>query len=486
MCVFDSYRRYAEPEKLGGWFQEGPYVDPFDLYHIDSDVPPDKAKPTGHSSEREVPTDAWDAFNLSRVDKANLSDDNFPSITGRWAYNVPPLPSRLRQMGKWIRDVAGQPAAVWWAVRQPPLHPEIRREIRLALTDSQQPMTSAVCEAWYYLLEYWEQGRERQADVVGWHELKKRVSKDGWSRSAVRAYAACSRPYLRVEPPWGNPKPPEQEDEIHRSELVHLDVAYPDHIEKINIPDKWVAPVVVVLRKNLETALELETEIDRGGLGHISSIIPDDDSADDHLLGLSRAVIEFKSVFERLIQIDIEEARREFSKWSIDDDTIFARLRIWAAGKSDLVPDDEFGSVLTDVSDEAFWDQHHEGDLLHILSARWNGLSADTRIEIENRLLKGCSRWKKEQEEDFKKRRAWSILARITWLSQKGCNLNLNLEEETDRLQEFAPDWKPEYADEIIAYSGVQSRSVSIETDHAAWLWCMKPVQRCWLLVCVV
>ena len=100
LCVFDSYRRYAEPEKLGGWFQEGPYVDPFDLYHIDSDVPPDKAKPTGHSSEREVPTDAWDAFNLSRVDKANLSDDNFPSITGRWAYNVPPLPSRLRQMGK--------------------------------------------------------------------------------------------------------------------------------------------------------------------------------------------------------------------------------------------------------------------------------------------------------------------------------------------------------------------------------------------------
>ena len=331
-------------------------------------------------------------------------------------------------------------------------------------------MTSAVCEAWYYLLEYWEQGRDRQADVVGWHELKKRVSKDGWSRSAVRAYAACSRPYLRVEPPWGNPKPPEQEDEIHRSELVHLDVAYPDHIEKINIPDKWVAPVVVVLRKNLETALELETEIDRGGLGHISSIIPDDDSADDHLLGLSRAVIEFKSVFERLIQIDIEEARREFSKWSIDDDTIFARLRIWAAGKSDLVPDDEFGSVLTDVSDEAFWDQHHEGDLLHILSARWNGLSADTRIEIENRLLKGCSRWKKEQEEDFKKRRTWSILTRITWLSQKGCKLHLNLEEETDRLRELVPEWNPEDADAVVRYWGTRSGTVNVETDYSALL----------------
>ena len=26
----------------------------------------------------------------------------------------------------------------------------------------------------------------------------------------------------------------------------------------------------------------------------------------------------------------------------------------------------------------------HEWDLLHTLSARWNGLSADTRVEIEN------------------------------------------------------------------------------------------------------
>ncbi len=469
LCVFDSYRRYGEPGRLGSWLQEGPDVDPFDLYRIDSDVPPAKAS----SIDRKPPTDAWDAFNLSRIDKTTLRDDNFPSITGRWAYNVPPLPSRLRQMSAWIKDVAGQPAAVWWAVRQLPLHPDIRREIRLALTDSQRSISPAVRKAWHYLLEYWEQGRGRNADLDAWRELKKRISKDGWSKSVVRAYAACYRPYLKVRSPWGNPKPPEQEDEIGLSGLIDLDVVYPaDNSERIPIPDEdeWVAPVVVVLRKNLETALELGTETGRGGLGNISSIVPDQNTASDHKRRLSGAVIEFTSVFKHLIQIDLKAARREFSKWPVEDDTIFARLRIWAAGKSDLVSDDQFGSMLADVSDDAFWDRSHEWDLMHTLLVRWDGLSDDTRAEIEKRLLKGRSRRKKEEEDDFEKWCALSILARITWLSKKGCKLNLNLKKETDRLRESVPDWKPKYADEIIAYSGVQSGSMSIETDCSALL----------------
>ena len=468
LCVFDKYRRYGKPGELNSWLEEGPDVDPFDLYHIDSDVPPDKAD----YRDRKPPADAWDAFNLNRVDKTNLSDDNFSSITGRWAYNVPPLPSRLRQMGEWIKDVAGQPAAVWWAAQQLPLHPDIQRKIRLALIDSQRPISSAVREAWYYLLEYWEQGRGRNADLDAWHRLKGRISKDGWSKSVVRAYAACYCPYLKVESPyWGNPKPPEKEDEIRLSDLIDLDVVYPaDNSERILIPDEWVPPVVAVLRKNLETALEFETEIDRGGLGHVSSIVPDQSSDSDHKRRLSGAVIEFTSIFERLMQLDLKAARREFSKWLIEDDPIFTRLRIWAAGKSDLVSDDQFGPMLADVSDEAFWDRSHEWDLLHTLSARWNGMSAYTRAEIEKRLLKGRSRREEEEEEDFNKRRAWSILARITWLSRKGCKLHLNLEEETDRLRELVPDWKPEDADEIVTYQGIRGGTVTSETDHSALL----------------
>ena len=456
LYVFDSHRR-------------------FDLYRIASDVPPDNADPSEGSSERKVSSNAWDAFALSHVDRADLNDDNFPSITGRWASNVPPLPSRLRQMGAWIRAIAGEPAAVRWAVQKPPLHPEIREEIRWALKNSQRPIVSAVREAWFYLLEYWEQSIDRYAgyglsDRYAGYELEERISKDGWSRSVVRAYAACYRPYLKVGAPWDHPKTPEPQDEIRRNDLISLEVAYPEYTKEINIPDEYIAPVVVALRKNLETALEFETEIDRYGLSQIGSIVPNNDIAEDRTHELSGAVINFTSVFERLMRIDLKVARREFSKWPIEDDTIFARLRIWAAGNPDLVADDQFGPMLADVSDEAFWDRSHEWDLLHTLSARWNGLSADTCVGIEKRILKGRSRWQKEKEEDFKKRRAWSILARITWLSRKGCKLYLNLEEETNRLRELVPEWKPEDADRIVRYWGTKSGIVRTEYDHSALL----------------
>ena len=89
---------------------------------------------------------------------------------------------------------------------------------------------------------------------------------------------------------------------------------------------------------------------------------------------------------------------------------------------------------------------------------------------IEERLLKGRTRREDEDEEKFKEWRAWSILNRITWLSRRGCKLHLNLEQETDRLRGFVPDWEPEHVDEAVRCWGVISGSVEVETDYSALL----------------
>lgn len=472
LCVFDPYIRYSKPGRSGDYQEAGPYIDPFDHYCIDSDIPPSKVDPDDHHTKREAPIGSWDAFAPNCFDRNNLRDDNFSTFRGHRASNISRLPSRLNQMGFWMGKVAEQPAAVWWAVRQDSLHPDIRNEIRWALERSKQHSTSEVRKAWRYLFDHWAQ--DRREFRQDWHELKAEIAKDGWSRGVVRKYAAYCCPYLKVERNfWGNVRPPDLNEVTSFKKLIRLDVAYLNSTHDINIPDAWVTSVVVELRKNLETALELETEIGGYGLNDINPIVPVESQDGDQYgrsHGLSGAVIAFSSLFERLIQIDLETAKRELSKWMIDDSTIFARLRIWAASKPVLVPDDQLGVAIAKVSDEAFWGRHHERDLLLTLSSRWNTLSVDTRIEIENRLIDGPPRREQEDNEHFKERRAWSAVNRITWLSRNGCELHLDLEKETERLRASAPTWKPEYADKAADSLEARGGWVRTDTEHTALL----------------
>jgi hypothetical protein len=472
LCVFDLNRRYAKPGNLGDYRDPGPYVDPFDFYCIDSDTPPSKVDPEAPYANREVPSGLWDAFAPTRFDKDNLREENFSSVRGHWAFNIPRLPSRLVYMGIWISRVADQPAAVWWAARQNALHPDIRNQIRRELEQSQRFLASAVRHAWRYLLEYWEQDRHEFRRKG--YELAAEVRRDGWSRSIVRKFAAHLRPYLKIAHEFiDRPTPPNQNEEVAQGKLIGLDVVYPDAVRDMGVPDEWVAFVVPELRKNLEAALDLENEIGGYGLCDIGSIVPDDNEDRDLFgreHGLSGAVIRFSVVFERLIQINRETAKHEFSRWLANDDAIFARLRIWAARKPELVPDVEFGTFSANVSDEAFWDGRHTRDLLLTLSSRWNALSTETCIEIENRLLSGPPPWEQEDDEHFKERSAGFTVNRITWLSRNGCKLHFDLEAETERLRTLAPKWKPEYADKAASSLEGGSGWVKTETEHSALL----------------
>ena len=78
-----------------------------------------------------------------------------------------------------------------------------------------------------------------------------------------------------------------------------LDVEYPDQGHDIVIPEDWLAVAVPELRKNLDHALQLETELGGYGLKNISPIVPDNDPEHDDYgrsHGLSRHVIFFSSL----------------------------------------------------------------------------------------------------------------------------------------------------------------------------------------------
>jgi hypothetical protein len=446
LCVFDKYRRFAKPGNSGSFSRKGPYVDPFDLYGLDSDIPPTKPDPEDHYAKREAPSDAWDAFELNRLDRSPIRDENLAALRGHWANHSPRLVPRIGQLGIWLGKVCDQPAAVWWAAHQLSLHQSIQEHISWELERSNRPIRQDIRNAWRSLFEAWNYVEDSHRD---WYALQAVIKADGWSSAVVRRLGEVLRPRFSAEPDfWGGPKPPELgADKGDGSRLLRMDVKYPETHEAITVPDEWCAAVVKVLRQNLELALALEREIGGYGLSNISPIVQDNiEGADYHRThGLSAAVIRFSEHFSQLVQTNKSAAKREFLSWPTDDDTIFARLRIWASGKRSVVSDDDFGQVMASLNDAAFWNSYHQRDLLLVVADRWKKLSGTSRKLIEQKLMRGPKRWPREKVLAFESRRAWSILNRIEWLQKSGCKLSAYTREEAKLLRTAVPDWKEDY-----------------------------------------
>jgi hypothetical protein len=82
LCVFDPLIRYSKPGCLDSSSEEGPYFDPFDAYGLDSDPVPPKIAPDDPYTKREVPSNVWDCFAPTRLDRQNLRDHHFSALKG--------------------------------------------------------------------------------------------------------------------------------------------------------------------------------------------------------------------------------------------------------------------------------------------------------------------------------------------------------------------------------------------------------------------
>ena len=343
---------------------------------------------------------------------------------------MPRLPTRLVQLGTWIAKVSNQTAAVWWASGQPGLHPDIQFDIQFQLELKKIPCSPVVRQVWRYIFQAWEHQENRiDLDLRG---LKAAIQLDGWTNAAVRKLALLCRPYLTVARDWTKPKPPANEDEFRAQDLVKLDVKYPNPSSDIKIPDEYLLPAIREFRKNLEFAVSLEKELGGYGLELSIPIERDPGHKGDSLertLGISAALLFFVGLFRRLIDKDCENARMEALAWPIDDETVFARLRIWVCGDTRIFSGSDAGQILCGVKDRTFWHGRHQRDLLLVLAKRWADLPPKYRTELEARLVQGPPRWEEEDEAEYTERSAGYSLTRIHWLRSQGCEFGFDFDE---------------------------------------------------------
>lgn len=468
LCVFDPSIRYSKPEQD----ENGYEVNPFALYGLASDIVPAPIPPDDHYAKRETPSTAWDAFSLNRRDRLELRDDHITPMRGGASLVAGRLPDRINHLGVWIGKVSNQNAAVWWGARQLGLHEGIQGQIRWRLERSDVECAPHILQAWHYLFEHWRAGNVE--DRLDWYRFADELKVVGWSKTAIRKYEKLSRPRLTAHSNYfRDTVPPQADQETRLQDLIRLELAYNENGPDISIPDEWLADVVAALKRNLDIGIQLETERGHYSWMDIPPIIPSDDpDISDYARneGLSGAVLSYAALFERLLNLDVEKARQEAATWPTDDDNVFARLRIWACRFDTLVPNEDFTEFFDKVSRDAFWKVRHQRDLLLTLQERWARLPMPATRRIEDRILEGRERWNNEAEHDFVQRRAWNIAERLHWLHSRGCNLNVNYEQEIERLQNAAPDWSPEHAENADRSWESRGGWVRTETEHSLLL----------------
>ena len=470
--VFDPELRYEGPHKsLSSTETLTDIVDPFHFYSLDSDHTPQHIVPDDFYNKREIPTDAWDAFEFNSLDikgskeqgiiRFRGDDSRFPQFST--------LPPRLNTLAWWLSRVLEQPEVVWWITKQKCLHPWVKLILKSELKRCSKDMDSAFNQAWGYILDSFEHIDKK--GELNWFSLESSVKNNGWCSRKLRNLAKITEPYIKVTSPYRFPEERNLEN-IHLNNLIDLDVHYPELPRGLDIPDEWIVRTVEILRRNLELAVELENEIGGYGLSLVCVLTPEKNIEDSYSRthGLSAWVLLFVSYFEKLILIDLDAAQKELSKWSCSDNTIFARLRMWALGKSHLIPDESISAALDLFSDKAFWDSHHARDLLLALVFRWNEFDENNRSIIEKRILQGPKSWENEDEDRFNARKTRSILDRLTWLKQNGCELTKVTEELVNKLRGDVPEWKPEDANDAARSFETRSGFVTKDTDYSLLL----------------
>jgi hypothetical protein len=466
LCVFDPSIRYMTPGHLNIYGEDRQYFDPFfDAYGLDDDLPPPRLDARDNFAKRDLPFGAWDAFTTTKSDLKGLQDDHYAALRGHWATNVPRLTLRLEHLVVWISKICHQPAAAWWAAGQSGVHHALQGFIRSHLEKHKEDSClPEVQKAWCYILESWR-SRRRDEDL-DWHQLKTSIDRDGWTNAALKELALLRRPYLTISerPRWNGPKPPTDKADIRCDAMVIVDVKYPTPYDDVEIPDQFLLASIREFRNNLEHAVYLEQEIGGYGFLHLSPIAPDPSAkggAYERTHGISNSLLYYVNLFKRLLEKDLQAAKQEYMAWWNDEEKIFDHLRIWIAGEPSIFSGKEAGELIMRLSIQSFWERRHQRDLLLALGKRWNDFPKTLRTRLERRLLKGPLSWTSEKKEEYINRRAWTILSRIHWLAERGCQFSFKLSEKSEKLRKQAPDWQPQYATK--ATSSLEGRGGFIE-----------------------
>ncbi|MBO9170022.1 SIR2 family protein [Rhizobium sp. L245/93] len=457
LYVLDRRERYRTPPS--GLDTENPVaLDPFHLFGLDDDQAPEpETERQLIRSDRKIPSTARDILDISASDLRETSALNVSALRGPFR-SASELHKRLDRLAQWFWNIAHQRDALTWAIRQASVHPRIADLISSALVQNQPRFDDETANGWRYRLRTWADAR-KEADLET-YQIRQEAENSGWSQNLVRRLFAIRTPQLLIE------EPSEAGTAKGRARAYSLRIEYPTPHEVPEIPDAFLGYAVSRACETLEYAKSLEGEVRRGEWVYLRSTYeaPGAPPLPDEQHGVAGLILYTQRLMAKLMAVDPKSARSEFARWPKDDDAIFARLRIWAAGQPTLLKEMEACAVFTELGDVDFWGNQQQRDLLMAIKDRWTRLSSRSRLRLEARLLSPSYPWPKNQQPRAAEYNAMAAIERIRWLNAHGVVFSFDVNKT---IASFATALKTESVpvDVEAAVENYQSNVFSIGSD---------------------
>lgn len=443
LLVGDPMQRYATPP--GSSLGDDDTFDAYQTLRLDCDPVPKLRDPKQVWQDRDVPPDAVDIFGPLLTDQGLVINQRRTAIRGEAGSFATDLSPRQWALSNWFYRIAHAPVALWWAAHQTNIHPNFWARVEAALDHDGGRFTAEAVRMWRFILA--ARSVPRGHLDLGRYVIQQRGQREGWTQSVVRDLADVYRPWVKVEPNKGAMRGLLEHAADSLRDIIHVHVEHPDVDTAFEVPDEVVGYLVICERANLNLAVSLEEEVSGNDRLYLTTTRPLDGEGEfpNRAYGLSATLIRFLRLINRLSILDRDAARDQIFSWPKRDNYLFARLRIWAASRQLLSPE-EACRIFLELSDVAFWTSIHRRDLLFALRDRWAELNHRQRMALERRILSSAFPYAISSEL-LPQAIASDRLDYLHWLSAHGVAFTLSLDAVFKELRIAAPSWTPALGD---------------------------------------
>ena len=350
----------------------------------------------------------------------------------------------------WICGNLDSPVMAWWIARQPIVNPTLLNSMRSRLEKS-KTLNRKSKLMWEVIIDYHSTALHMQYRDP-WIRFYSSIKNSIWTSSTYDILKLATTPYLKLVSKHDASRfsaPAEDWRTVDLEAVACFTVEFPSrHDIELRIDGEIMSDVVKILQDNLILASQLRSSIQRlyGGIIESPTCYRHREvSGDSQCIEFSSEMKWFLNLYEKLMESDLVSAKKFAEKWTFDDPYFFRKLKLYALNCNSLFDIDEVYFWIEELSEEQFWCENSQRELLFLLKDRWGEFSESQRQCIVEKILSPPYSVVESDADDAHEKPNLCAAIRGRWLEENGCMFpevsSRKLDQIVNGLSSWSDNW---------------------------------------------